>query len=110
MSEETAQTKSAVPETDYFEESESMKPLVKEGKLVEIRSEQEKTRAWIAKALVIIFGSTIGGVLFFISIEVLFPHNVSKEDLKDISTLILISETGIVGTVLGFYFGNHSKN
>lgn len=109
MSEKIDSTESARSKTDYFKESGTIQPPVVEGKPVYFRSEPEKTKAWLAKALVIIFGSTIGSFFLFIVVEMLFP-SADKEDLKDILTLILISETGIIGTALGFYFGNQSKN
>lgn len=110
-SEETKKiTGSIESEVDYFEKSEPIKSAVTEGRLVELRSEQEKTRAWLTKALVIIFGSTISGFFLFIVIGIAFPNAVNKEDLKDLLTLILTSETGIIGTALGFYFGNQSKS
>lgn len=111
MSEETDKTTDSLElKTDYFEKSEPVKPAVTEGGLVDLRSEQEKTRAWLAKGLVIIFGSTISAFFLFILIKIIFPTSVNTEDLKDLLTLILTSEVGIVGTALGFYFGNQSKS
>lgn len=71
---------------------------------------QEKTRGWLAKALVIIFGSTISAFFLFMLIAIIFPTAVNAEELKDLLTLILTSEVGIIGTTLGFYFGNQSKS
>ena len=85
------------------------KPFSKKGKLVDLRSGSEKTKAWIVKALVIIFGSTIACCFALVIVEIIF-HSGKTEDLKDIVTLIIVAEKGIVGTVLGFYFGEVSKS
>lgn len=71
---------------------------------------KEKTKAWLIKGLIIIFGSTISVLSLFILIKIISPNSVNTEDLKDLLTLILTSEVGIVGTALGFYFGNQSKS
>ena len=81
----------------------------KKGKLVDLRSTSERAKAWIVKALVIIFGSTIACCFALVIVEIIFQRG-SREDLKDIVTLIIVAETGIVGTVLGFYFGEVSKS
>ncbi len=85
------------------------KQINKKGKLVDLRSGSEKTKAWIVKALVIIFGSTIACCFALVIVEIIFQRG-SREDWKDILTLIIVAETGIVGTVLGFYFGEVSKS
>ena len=85
------------------------KPFSKKGKLVDLRSGSEKTKAWIVKALIIIFGSTIACCFALVIVEIIF-HSGKTEDWKDIVTLILVAETGIVGTIIGFYFGEVSKS
>ena len=85
------------------------KQISKKGKLVDPRSTSEKAKAWVAKALVIIFGSTIACCFALVVIEIIFGRS-NFEDWKDIVTLILVAETGIVGTVIGFYFGEISKS
>lgn len=78
------------------------------GKLVDRRGDAEKVKAWIVKALVIIFGSTISCSFVLVILAIIFPHG-NVEDWKDIVTLILVAETGIVGTAIGFYIGEVSK-
>ena len=95
---------------DYFEESAPIKSAVEKEVVVYLRTEQEKTTAWLAKALVIIFGSTISAFLLVILIGMVFPTTMDTRELKDLLTLILISEVGIIGTALGFYFGNQSRS
>ncbi len=85
------------------------KQSVKKGKLVDLRSGSERAKAWIVKALVIIFGSTIACCFALVIVEIIF-HSGKTEDWKDIVTLIIVAETGIVGTVIGFYFGEVSKS
>ena len=85
------------------------KPFSKQGKLVDLHGDSEKTKAWIVKALVIIFGSTIACCFALVIIQIIFQRG-KTEDWKDIVTLIIVAETGIVGTVIGFYFGEVSKS
>lgn len=85
------------------------KQPTKKGKLVDPRSTSEKAKAWIVKGLVIIFGSTIACCFALVIVFIIFP-SANAEDWKDIVTLILVAETGIVGTVIGFYFGEVSKS
>ncbi len=85
------------------------KQINKKGKLIDLRSGSEKTKAWIVKGLVIIFGSTISCCFALVIVEIIFQGG-KTEDWKDIVTLILVAETGIVGTVIGFYFGEVSKS
>ena len=85
------------------------KQINKKGKLVDLHGGSEKTKAWIVKALVIIFGSTIACCFALVIIQVIFQGG-KTEDWKDIVTLIIVAETGIVGTVIGFYFGEVSKS
>lgn len=85
------------------------KQPIKKGKLADLRSDSERAKAWIVKALVIIFGSTISCCFALVVIEIIFPRG-NADDWKDIVTLILVAETGIVGTVIGSYFGEGSKS
>ena len=85
------------------------KQPIKKDKLVNLRSDSEKTKAWIVKALVIIFGSTIACCFVLVIVETIFT-NSSREDWKDIVTLIIVAETGVFGTVIGFYFGDRTKS
>lgn len=83
------------------------KQTSKKGKPVDPRSTSERAKAWIVKALVIIFGSTIACCFALVIIEIIFGRS-NADDWKDIVTLIVVAETGIVGTVLGFYFGDRT--
>lgn len=81
-----------------------------------LETSQEKTRAWLAKALVIVYGGTIFSFLLFSCFELLLPQITNTavtektlDALKDIFSLLLTSETGIIGTALGFYFANQQK-
>jgi hypothetical protein len=95
-------------QADYIEEGGPIKlPLEKP---FNVEGKQEKTRAWLAKGLVIIFGSTISAFFLFILIGIVFPTSVNTEELKELLILILTSEVGIIGTALGFYFGSQTKS
>lgn len=108
MSEDIKKSDSVVPEIVNIDENNSI-TASKKDKLVDLRSGLEKSKAWIVKALVIIFGSTIGCCFLFIIVETIFSSG-NREDLKDIITLILVAQTSIVGTIIGFYFGDRSKS
>lgn len=86
-----------------------IKTIDSKGKSADLRSTSEKAKAWIIKALVIIFGSTIACCFALVIVEIIFPRG-NAEDWKDIVTLVLVAETGIVGTVIGFYFGEVSRS
>ncbi len=107
MSEDLKKSDSVVQEITVDENNSIT--ASKKGKVVDLRSESEKSKAWIVKALVIILGSTIGCCFLFIIVETIFPRG-NREDLQDIVTLILVAQTSIVGTIIGFYFGDRSKS
>lgn len=108
MFEDVKNSDPVVPAVVNVDESNSIS-AIKKGKLVDLRSGAERAQAWIVKALVIIFGSTIGCCFFLLAVETIFSSG-NRENFKDIVTLILVAETGIVGTVIGFYFGDRSKS
>lgn len=95
-----------VEQNDVVDRNKNLSP--KHSKLVDAQSVAEKAKAWIVKALVIIFGSTIGCCFVLMAVKIIFP-NSQLEDLAGIVTLILVVEAVIVGTVLGFYFGDRSQ-
>lgn len=80
----------------------------KKGKPVDPRSTSERAKAWVVKALVIIFGSTIACCFALVIVEIIFGRS-NFDHWKDIVTLIIVAETGIVGTVIGFYFGESNS-
>lgn len=106
MSEDLKKSDSVVPEITVDENNSIT--ASKKGKVVDPRSESEKAKAWVVKALVIIFGSTIGCCFLLLIVETIFP-NGNRENLQDIVTLILVAQTSIIGTIIGFYFGDRSK-
>lgn len=86
------------------------------GKKFSIRESQEQTRANLANFLVAILSRTIIAsftlviVLLIISIFVDEKKSSSFDKtsalVKDLITVILTSQIGLVGTALGFYFGS----
>lgn len=84
------------------------KQTSKKSRPVDLRSTSERAKAWIVKALVIIFGSTIACCFALVIVEIIFGRS-NFDDWKDIVTLIIVAETGIVGTVIGFYFGESNS-
>lgn len=84
--------------------NENFQDIVKEGKVFDPEQAQESTRSFLAKVLVFLFAgsSTIMLILAFIT------DFESKEKLKDFSTIIITTQSTLVGTALGFYFGDRS--
>ena len=78
------------PSDDYYEEGLPIKQELVE-KPFNLAGEQEKTRAWLAKALVFIFGGTISIFLVFIGFAINSPVT-SIDNVKDSIALILTSE------------------
>lgn len=70
---------------------------------VPIEHRQETTRAWIAAGLLLLLGVLI--VATFVA--VLFT-NTAWDDVKDAVAYLLGLLVGLVGTVVGFYFGTKS--
>ncbi len=118
-----------------FEEIEGqiIRPLKeKEKKDLDIGQQRETTRSSLALWLIRIFAGTY--VFCFILITILtFPweeknspnvsevddklENIKKEKRqerytysKDMITILLTTQTGIIGTALGFYFGSKEDN
>ncbi len=67
---------------------------------LEIRKSQESTRNRIANWLLGTYTATIVGVFVIISFT-----EVSQEDRKEVILLIITSQATLVGSALGFYFG-----
>ena len=82
----------------------------------DIPQRQETTRAKLANFLILTFATTIGAsfmlVVALIVVSVFIDEkNINSFDktsalAKDLIALILASEAGLIGTVLGFYFGS----
>lgn len=107
MYEDVEKSDLVVPEVVNIDDNNSI--TSKKAKAVDLRSESEKAKAWVVKALVIIFGSTIGCCFLLLIVETIFS-NGNREDLHNLVTLILVAQTGTIGTILGFYFGDRTKS
>lgn len=78
-----------------------------------IPQKQEQTRSWLAKALVTTLMGTIVLTFTFVGTEMLLKvsgKDVETQDFREILTLVLTSETALVGTALGFYFGSQNSD
>ena len=69
-----------------------------------IAESQESTRSNLAITVIIIYGLTL--LLSFIIIG----YGLDKDQRKEVLTLILTSQSTIIGGAVGFYFGNRSSN
>jgi hypothetical protein len=84
-----------------------------------LQGEQEKTRAKLATYLIYILASTIGVSFGLLIGLVIMSASVDEKKIssfdkasalvKDLITVILTSQIGLVGTALGFYFGSKSN-
>jgi len=68
-----------------------------------IAESQESTRSNLAIAVIGIYGSTLLLSFLVISFE------LDKDQRKEVLTLILTSQSTIIGGAVGFYFGNRSN-
>jgi hypothetical protein len=68
-----------------------------------IEHRQETARAWIAGGLLVLLGLLVTGTF----VAVLFT-DVEWADVSDPVTYLLGLLVGLVGTVVGFYFGSKS--
>lgn len=79
----------------------------------ELLQQQEDTRSFLAKALILLScGSFL--CIFLMAVGVLFiPNSDSQPErygyAKDVAGILITSQTGLLGAVLGFYFGSRSK-
>ncbi len=120
-----------IPKEDLDRETEDSdspkkfeeKDLKKQG--IEFEKQQEETRANLARSLVVFFGVTI--VLIFVMIGYyqhliidLIKDSTNKElnftsleksfELsKEIITIVWTSQAALLGSALGFYFGNRNN-
>lgn len=79
-----------------------------------IRDLQEQKRGELASTLLSLFGlSIIASLLIGFALVMNRTERDNSEDreyVKDLITIILASQTGLVSTALGFYFGSGSMN
>ncbi len=87
---------------------------------IKLEERQEQTRAQLATTLIRILAGTLVGsfiliiTLIIMSIVVDEKRAVTLEKnntlAKDLITFIITSQTGLIGTALGFYFGSRSRD
>ena len=85
-----------------------------------LEEKQEQTRSQLAGFLVKIFVGTIIGSFVLFSTLVLLTMNIDEKEagnldktsilVKDLITLIITSQTGLIGSALCFYFGSRNNN
>lgn len=81
----------------------------------DILRDREKARGWIAKALIVSSIATIFTTFSLIIVDRIAIYGFGKEQLKDdglgkdLITLIWTAQTTLVGTALGFYFGDRDS-
>ena len=61
---------------------------------------RETMRGWLAAGVLFLFALEI--VLFF---GLAFTHVILMQDIKELGLLLFTPTIGVLGTVLGFYFG-----
>ena len=83
----------------------------------ELDKSRESTRSWLARALMWILAVTVAFSILLSILIIFFSPNESPEQRKeiyiyskDILALFLSTQTTLIGTVLGFYFGSMQKN
>ena len=83
------------------ETEQSIEALSPRTRKFSLAKEQESTRSQLAKVLIGLFSVTSLCMLGIISLKDNFEE-------KDFATIILTSQGTLVGTALGFYFGDRS--
>ena len=104
--------------SDLFPIVDAVPIAVNTGQTLE--EKQEQTRSQLAGFLVKIFAGTIIGSFVLFSTLVLLTMNIDEKKagnldktsilVKDLITLIVTSQTGLIGSALGFYFGSRNNN
>lgn len=80
-----------------------------------ISSRQESTRATLSIYLLMFLGATYLCTFILLFGIIYFPPKQSSDNvdsftkLKDIITLLITTQTGLVGSALGFYFGSRNN-
>jgi len=80
----------------------------------DILRDREKARSWIAKALVVSSLTTVFATFLLITVDrvslYVFEKKPTDDGLaKDLITLIWTAQTALVGSALGFYFGDRDS-
>jgi hypothetical protein len=80
----------------------------------DILRDREKARSWIAKALVVSSITTVFATFLLIAVDrvslYMFEKKPTDDGLaKDLITLIWTAQTALVGSALGFYFGDRDS-
>lgn len=73
---------------------------------------QEETRAWLAKRLIDLVTWTIFGTFLLIvtdKVLVALDRKTDSQASRELITLIWTSQATLVGSALGFYFGNQKS-
>lgn len=93
-------------EEEEKKSSKKLEELQEETKAYDIAKSQEKTRAWLARGLFLLLAITyIGCVSSFLYYTFKSENKDDETAIKDFMTLVISSQTTLVGTALGFYFG-----
>lgn len=85
------------------QEKESLKSFL-------LRS-REETRSSIAKRLILLLGITVASTIILSGVVILSPSNETDRESKfnfskDVFSILLSTQTGLIGAALGFYFGS----
>ncbi|MBW4609965.1 MAG: hypothetical protein KME22_22835 [Hassallia sp. WJT32-NPBG1] len=74
-------------------------------KIKQIPVKQEETRTKLALYLVYTLIGTLFLSFVLTGVAAFTPDKEDRNYFKDLITLVITSQTGLIGTVLGFYFG-----
>jgi len=85
-----------------------------------IPQQQEQTRSQLATFLIKIFAGTLGLSLALVISLVVLSITIDKDKsenfdkttalVKDLITLVVTSQIGLIGSALGFYFGSRNND
>jgi len=96
---------------DFAFVSEELTSQEKESLKSHLLRSREETRSAIAKRLIALLGITVASTIILSGVVILTPSNDSDRDSKftfskDVFSILLSTQTGLIGAALGFYFGS----
>lgn len=92
---------------DYIQDKPASSDTVHEIKAW-VEQQREKTRTAIAMRFITLFGGTLTATFILMGVAAFNP-SADKPFIKDLASLAVTSQVGLLGTALGYYFGNKEK-
>lgn len=103
LEEQSSEDFAFVSEELTSQEKESLKDF--------LLKSREETRSAIAKRLIMLLGITVASTIILSGVVILAPSDAADRESKftfskDVFSILLSTQTGLIGAALGFYFGS----